>query len=51
MPKSRDPVCGMMVDTERAPASGTYGGVVVYFCAPACQMKYKRAHRRDAPPP
>jgi len=47
MGKARDPVCGMTVDTERAPARGTYGGQVVYFCNPACQRKYELTHKPD----
>lgn len=38
----RDPVCGMSVDPKRAPASGTYGGVKVYFCSPACKKSYEQ---------
>jgi YHS domain-containing protein len=47
MAKAVDPVCGMTVDTERAPARGEYDGKTVYFCAVACQRKYeeRRAHR------
>jgi len=47
MAKVRDPVCGMMVDTDRAPARGTYAGEVVYFCNAACQRKYEATHRQD----
>ena len=42
--KAKDPVCGMMVDTERAPAKGTYGGQVVYFCSVACKKSYDAKH-------
>jgi YHS domain-containing protein len=45
MAESRDPVCGMKVNTERAPATGTYGGQVVYFCSVACRQKYEATHR------
>ncbi len=47
MAKARDPVCGMTVDTERAPAHGAYGGEAVYFCCVACQRKYEATHRPD----
>ncbi|HTT16076.1 MAG TPA: YHS domain-containing protein [Thermoplasmata archaeon] len=47
MTKARDPVCGMSVETERAPAHGTYGGTAVYFCSEACQRRYETTHRRD----
>lgn len=47
MAKAKDPVCGMTVDPEKAPAKGTYGGVMVYFCAKVCQQAYEKTHRRD----
>jgi YHS domain-containing protein len=47
MAKVRDPVCSMTVETERAAARGTYGGVPVYFCSAACQRKYESEHLRD----
>jgi YHS domain-containing protein len=47
MKESRDPVCGMKVDPERAPARGTYAGQNVYFCSPVCQRKYEATHRPD----
>jgi Cu+-exporting ATPase len=42
----KDPVCGMMVDTERAPAKSTYGGQTVYFCSTGCQKKHEASHGR-----
>ena len=47
MAKERDPVCGMMVDTERPPAKGSYGGRTVYFCSAGCKQKYEATHRPD----
>jgi len=47
MGQARDPVCGMMVDTERAAAHGTYAGQKVFFCSPGCQRKYEASHQRD----
>ena len=47
MPKVRDPVCGMSVDPEHAPAQGTYAGQVVCFCNKACQRKYEASHKPD----
>ncbi len=41
MAKSKDPVCGMMVDTEKAPAQGLYDGQMVYFCDPGCKTKFE----------
>jgi YHS domain-containing protein len=45
--KAKDPVCGMMVDTDTARFSGTYDGTTVYFCAAVCQQRFeaKRAPR------
>jgi YHS domain-containing protein len=47
MTKARDPICGMSVDVERAPARGVYGGEPVYFCCAACQRRYEATHRPD----
>jgi len=41
MAKAKDPVCGMTVDTERAPAKGVYDGQPVYFCAEGCKKVYE----------
>ena len=46
MASAKDPVCGMTVDTERAPAKGTYGGKTVYFCSTGCKQKYEASHGR-----
>lgn len=46
MTSVKDPVCGMMVDTERAPAKSTYGGQTVYFCSTGCQKKHEASHGR-----
>ena len=43
----QDPICGMSVDTERAPAKGVYNGKAVYFCSGGCQKKYEQKHRAD----
>ena len=45
MAKFVDPVCGMTVQSEKAPAKGTYGGEPVYFCSVACKQKYELTHR------
>jgi len=47
MSKVKDPVCGMMIESTRAAAHGTYDGVEVYFCQRACQEKYERTHPRS----
>jgi YHS domain-containing protein len=37
----KDPVCGMAVESEKAPASGVYDGRTVYFCAASCKKAYE----------
>lgn len=46
--KAKDPVCGMTVDTAKAPAHGTYGSETIYFCCVACQKTYDKTHPRTA---
>lgn len=41
MSSTKDPICGMTVDTETAPAKGNYGGEAVFFCSAACQKTYE----------
>jgi Cu+-exporting ATPase len=43
--KALDPVCGMTVDTERAPASAVHNGQTYYFCCPSCREKFTRDPR------
>lgn len=31
------PVCGMEIDQEQAPASGTYDDQTYYFCSQGCR--------------
>lgn len=38
----RDPVCGMMVDENTAPAKTEYKGKVYYFCAPGCKAAFEK---------
>jgi len=49
--KVKDPVCGMIIDSERAAAKGVYDGETVYFCAVSCQRTFeaRRASRSGAP--
>jgi Cu+-exporting ATPase len=39
--KVKDPICGMMVDTDHPPAKGTYDGRDVYFCSASCKAQYE----------
>lgn len=41
MTKSKDPICGMNVDSEKAAVWGTYGGDTVYFCDENCRRAYE----------
>jgi P-type Cu+ transporter len=36
----KDPVCGMMVDDQNAPARSTHQGRTYYFCAQDCKEKF-----------
>ena len=38
----KDPVCGMMVDPETAPAQAVYKGQTYYFCAPGCKAAFEQ---------
>ena len=38
-----DPVCGMSVDQESAPAHATYDGRIFYFCAQGCRDEFLTA--------
>ena len=38
----KDPVCGMMVDPEKAPAKTEYKGKTYYFCAPGCKVAFEK---------
>lgn len=46
MATARDPVCGMTVDTETAPATSEYKGQTYYFCAPGCKKQFERDPER-----
>ena len=36
-----DPVCGMTVDEQKAPATAVHGGTTYYFCAPGCKRRFE----------
>jgi len=48
--KVKDPVCGMVIDSERAAAKGVYDGVPVYFCATGCQRTFEARRAGRAAP-
>ena len=37
-----DPVCGMTVDEQKAPATAVYEGATYYFCAPGCKRTFEK---------
>src|SRR5438445_8197942 len=37
-----DPVCGMTVDEQTAPARAVHNGVTYYFCAPGCKRTFEK---------
>jgi Cu+-exporting ATPase len=48
MPQAKDPVCGMTVDTQTAPARATYESQEVYFCTDQCRTAFQREPERYA---
>ena len=41
MSQVKDPVCGMMIDTEDAAGSTTYESNEVYFCSDECRRDFE----------
>lgn len=39
---AKDPVCGMMVDTDNPAATYEYQGTTYYFCAPGCKVAFEK---------
>ena len=39
--QSRDPVCGMFVDTATAAERSTFEGATYYFCSAACRRMFE----------
>nr|MBI3611856.1 heavy metal translocating P-type ATPase [Nitrospirota bacterium] len=37
-----DPVCGMTVDEQKAPATAVHKGTTYYFCAPGCKRTFEK---------
>jgi YHS domain-containing protein len=48
MSQAKDPVCGMMVDTDTAPAHTTYESQDVYFCSQQCRKEFEKEPERYA---
>lgn len=45
---TRDPVCGMQVDEQKAPATSTYNGAHYAFCGQECKDKFDQTPERYA---
>ncbi len=44
---AKDPVCGMQVEKNTAPARATHGGQRYYFCSDHCQHRFTTGADRD----
>ena len=42
-PETKDPVCGMDVDPQRAAAASVYRGRTYYFCSASCREKFEQS--------
>ena len=47
---AKDPVCGMTVSKEGAPAKEAYKGHTFYFCSDACKEKFDKSPDKFATP-
>lgn len=48
---SKDPVCGMLLDDERAAAAVSHRGETFLFCSLACRDRFVGDPERFATPP
>jgi YHS domain-containing protein len=48
MNQVKDPVCGMMVDPDTAPAHTSYESQEVYFCSHECRRQFEEEPERYA---
>jgi YHS domain-containing protein/uncharacterized membrane protein YraQ (UPF0718 family) len=47
---AKDPVCGMQVQTQHAPATARHGGTTYYFCSDHCAHRFTTDPRRFVDP-
>ncbi len=40
--RSKDPVCGMQIDKEKAKGPASHMGKIFYFCSESCQKKFEK---------
>lgn len=45
----QDPVCGMDVDPQTAPAKSDYRGKTYHFCAPGCKAAFDKEPEKFVP--
>jgi len=45
-PRVKDPVCGMMVDPQKAAGKVEQAGKTYYFCSPRCQERFEKEPER-----
>ncbi|MFN7085227.1 MAG: YHS domain-containing protein [Burkholderiales bacterium] len=45
---TKDPVCGMDVDPQKAAATAVREGVTYYFCSTSCRDKFEQAPEKYA---
>jgi len=41
-PKAKDPVCGMMVDPQKAAGKVEHAGKIYFFCSPRCKERFEK---------
>ena len=44
---AKDPVCGMMVEEQKAAAISSYKGQTYYFCAKVCKESFDKDPEKD----
>lgn len=47
---TKDPVCGMNVEPERAAGQSEYQGQTYYFCSPGCKRRFDEAPEQYVQP-
>ena len=40
---AKDPVCGMILDEEKAAGRATYSGKTYYYCSTSCKVMFEKA--------
>ncbi len=48
MAMQTDPVCGMQIDDQKAPAKSQYHGTTYYFCSSECKGKFDQQPQQFA---